>query len=326
MERILFIQKGIFTTLAIILLLGTQSCKKDQVALPQSTSLNVVNVTSNSAVCGGAVFGKKILEKGVCWNTIGNPTIADDRTLDGSGDASYISNIQGLLSSTTYYLRAYATNEKGTAYGEIRQFTTAQTLTLTDVDGNMYKTVVINGKTWMAENLKVTHYRNGSSINYVNASSGSFWNTTATGAYCKYEDDLNNGIVYGNLYNWYAASDIRNIAPAGWHIPSEQEWDDMIRSLGGYGLASTGKKLRETGVEHWYYSSSTATNESSFSALGSGFRNETEYIGQMEYTGFWTTAAYTSSTAACVTLDYDDYLDKLTVSKNIGFPLRCVKD
>jgi hypothetical protein len=94
--------------------------------------------------------------------------------------------------------------------------------TLTDIDGNKYKTVKIGNQWWMAENLSVSHYRDGTSIPKVTEETQ--WANLTTGAWCYYNNDSDLGIIYGKLYNWYAVNDSRGLAPAGWHIPSDAEW------------------------------------------------------------------------------------------------------
>ena len=100
--------------------------------------------------------------------------------------------------------------------------------TVTDIDGNVYETVVIGGQLWMAENLKVTHYNEGSEI--PTGYSDFEWDElddTETGAYAVYNDDLSNADTYGNIYNWYAVDDSRGVCPVGWHVPT----DDEIKEL-----------------------------------------------------------------------------------------------
>ena len=105
--------------------------------------------------------------------------------------------------------------------------------TMTDQDGNVYKTITIGTQTWMAENLRTTKYRDGSNIPLV--TSHASWLTLTTGAYCNYNNTTNCDTIssYGRLYNWFVTSDSRNIAPVGWHVPSEAEWQTLINYLGG---------------------------------------------------------------------------------------------
>lgn len=105
-----------------------------------------------------------------------------------------------------------------------------QTGTMTDQDGNVYKTVKIGDQWWMAENLKVKHYRNGDSI--PNVSDGTEWINLSTGAYCALLNNESNADIYGYLYNWYAVNDSRNIFPEGWHVPTDEEWKKLEMFLG----------------------------------------------------------------------------------------------
>ncbi len=236
------------------------------------------------------------------------------------------SSITGLTAGTPYYVRAYATNSVGTGYGSDVSFTTlSSSVTVTDIDGNVYQTVTIGNQVWMAENLEVTRYRNGNSI--PNVTESATWAGLTTGAYCNYNNDTNYVATPGRLYNWYAESDSRNIAPVGWHVPSDAEWQTMIDYLGGDSIA--GGRMKETGTAYWC-APNTASNESGFSALPSGFRDTSGAYHVLGcYAGYW------SSTDNIITAFgrslNPNGLDSLGVyrfsgSKPAGFSIRCVKD
>jgi uncharacterized protein (TIGR02145 family) len=151
--------------------------------------------------------------------------------------------------------------------------------TVTDIDGNVYQTVTIGGQEWMAENLKVIHYCNGDSI--PNVTDAGVWTSLTTGAFCEYNNNVNNVATYGRLYNWYSVNDSRNIAPAGWHVPSDADWKQLEMTLGmsqsqadATGIRDTteGAKMKEAGTTHWLTPNTGATNESGFSALPGGYR------------------------------------------------------
>ncbi len=197
--------------------------------------------------------------------------------------------------------------------------------TVTDTDGNVYQTVTIGTLVWMKENLKVTHYRNGDAI--PNVTDTATWNDLSTGAYCETNNDVNNVATYGRLYNWYAVSDGRNIAPTGWHVATDAEWQTLSDSLGGDAVA--GGKLKEVGTTHWIDPNTGATNESGFSALPGGYRwlyygTHTD-VGYIAY--FWSSTEYKSNSAWYRYLYYtlsDIY--RHSINKENAFSVRCVKD
>jgi uncharacterized protein (TIGR02145 family) len=195
---------------------------------------------------------------------------------------------------------------------------------VTDIDGNTYGTIRIGDQWWMSENLKVTHYRNDDAIP-LETDSGTWFGLTA-GAYCEYGNDANNVAVFGRLYNWYAVNDSRNIAPLGWHVPTDAEWLTMINTLGGEAIA--GGKTKETGTAHWRTPNTGATNESGFTALPGGFRYVAEGYSGLGFNAiFWTSTENNYSSAWYRYLYYNTsiaYHD--AIGKSNGLSIRCVKD
>jgi uncharacterized protein (TIGR02145 family) len=207
--------------------------------------------------------------------------------------------------------------------------------TMTDIDGNVYKTIKIGNQVWMAENLKVTRYRNGDPI--PSATSKSQWKNLRSGAYCAYNNNNGNVSTYGLLYNWYAIDDSRNIAPEGWHMPTDEEWKELEMHLGmsrseaddtGWRGTDEGGKLKEAGTTHWSSPNSGATNSSGFTALPGGYRllNGT-FLLMGDYGDWWSDTAYSSVFAWRRSLSYDssgvyrDYNDRQS-----GFSVRLVRD
>jgi uncharacterized protein (TIGR02145 family) len=296
--------------------------------VPVLTTAAVSAVTQTTAICGGTIIsdgGAPVIARGVCWSTDSIPTVADSKTSDSVGVGSFTSSITGLAGATLYYVRAYATNSAGTGYGSITSFyTTDSTGTMTDIDGNIYRTVKIGTQWWMAENLKATHYRNGDAIPHV--TNDAEWENLTSGAYCNYNNDTANVITYGRLYNWYSVDDSRTIAPVGWHVPTDAEWQTLVNYLGGD--ADAGGKMKESGILHWMNPNSGATNESGFSALPGGYRM---YYGNYYYMGsyatFWSSTASSSYYAWYRRLDYDYSLVlRYNYSMQDGFSVRCVRD
>ena len=194
--------------------------------------------------------------------------------------------------------------------------------TVTDADGNVYHTVTIGTQVWMVENLKTTKYRNGDPIPIV--SNNSLWNGLTTGAYCDYDTDPNNSVTYGKLYNWYAATDSRNIAPAGWHLPTDAEWTTLENYLGGKTIA--GGKRKETGATHSQSPNTGATNETGFKALPGGTRMLNGVYSLDGFDGWWWSS--TISTAANAwgrTIPYDNIkIDRNDYYKKVGLSVRCI--
>jgi len=202
--------------------------------------------------------------------------------------------------------------------------------TVTDIDGNVYHTVTICSKVWLVENLKVTKFRNGNEIPYYIHND---WDDVPNGevAYCNYGDTELNGEIYGHLYNWSAVNDSRNLAPQGWHIPSDAEWGILVDCLGGEFVA--GGKLKENGFNHWQVPNEGATNESGFTALPGNYRIfSLEPENEIGFGGFWwtsTSSTYCSDpeTAVYRSVGYDNtgvYRD--CANKVLGLSVRCLKD
>ncbi len=135
--------------------------------------------------------------------------------------------------------------------------------TVTDIDGNVYNTVKIGDQLWMAEDLKVTRYNDGTPVQYISEKTA--WANNQSGAYCWF----NNEEAWGALYNWYAVN-MGELAPEGWHIPSHLDWAALADYIGGEEVA--GGKLKESGGERWSSPNAGATNDYWFTAFPGGFR------------------------------------------------------
>jgi uncharacterized protein (TIGR02145 family) len=189
--------------------------------------------------------------------------------------------------------------------------------TMTDQDGNTYKTVTIGKQTWMAENLRATKYNDGSAI--PNITNGNEWTNLTTGAYCAYST-----VYYGKLYNWYAVN-TGKLAPKGWHIPTKGEWTQLIDYLGGNTIA--GGKLKETSTAHWYSPNTGATNEIGFAALPGGMFNGLDFYGYGEQGMWWSTTVDDYSGAYTLNMNY--YASVASIGQAImkaGISVRCICD
>lgn len=197
--------------------------------------------------------------------------------------------------------------------------------TVTDRDGNVYNIVTIGTQTWMKENLKTTKYRNGDPI--PNITSNTDWITLPIGAYSNYNNDAKNSTIYGKLYNWYAVNDSRNIAPTGWHVPTDIDWTILTNYLGGESIA--GGKLKESGTTHWKSPNTGATNEKSFTALPSGYRayDNGAFYGIEYDCSWWSSMESSTKDAWDRYLNYNyGNLNRGSNDKNDGRSIRCVKD
>jgi uncharacterized protein (TIGR02145 family) len=191
--------------------------------------------------------------------------------------------------------------------------------------GTKLKSVKIGQQDWMAENLDTGHFRNGDPI--PEARTAVEWETAGKQgrpAWCYYEHDPENGRKYGRLYNWYAVVDVRGLAPAGWHIPSAEEWDQLAEQFGGRRVA--GKQLKYT--EEWACGGN-GTNQSGFTGLPGGIRTDKggfEYMGQYGY--WWSGTEFNSLYAYYRYLYYhgSNLFRYVNYFKGSGFSVRCVRD
>ncbi|MCY1718887.1 hypothetical protein OU798_00945 [Prolixibacteraceae bacterium Z1-6] len=295
------------------------------IGFPQLTTKQIINAGTFVISTGGDILSQGlILNAGVCWSTNPSPTIADNKTEDQLNYSSFTSDPYGLLPATTYYIRSYATNIAGTGYGN-ELVVTMPEATVFDPDGNPYSSVTIGTQTWLVENLRTTKYANGDNI--PNIIDNSDWQNATSGAWCYNENVTDLEVPYGKLYNWFAVTDSRNVCPAGWHVPTDEEWQILITFLGGSDMA--GNKLKETGTAHWATNNDFATNSSGFTALPGGaqsafpgFSYPVNSLGM-----FWTVTPLDGENAYGYYL-FDSYqsIHKQEYIKQTGLSVRCIKD
>jgi uncharacterized protein (TIGR02145 family) len=196
---------------------------------------------------------------------------------------------------------------------------------MTDQQGNVYKTIVIGSQEWMAENLKTTIYRNGNAI--ANITDNAQWSGLTTGACVSLNNNTQFDCPYGKLYNWYAVVDPRHLCPTGWHEPTDGEWTTLTDYLGGVEVA--GGKMKTTGLQYWQSSNTDATNESGFSGLPGGYRyyfnGDFNDVGDYGY--WWSSSEYDANNAWSRFLFYDfGNAYQGYGSKQGGFSVRCLRD
>jgi uncharacterized protein (TIGR02145 family) len=290
--------------------------------VPVLTTTDVTNITGTTATSGGDITsdgGDAVTARGVCWGATADPTIADSKTTDGTGIGTFVSDITGLTVSTTYHLRAYATNGIGTAYGADVTFTTTSGEETLTIDGFVYHLVTIGPDVWTVENLRATHYTNGDPID--NVTDASAWMTTTAGAYCYPNGDIANA-GRGLLYNYLTLEDPRGLVPAGWHLPLYGEYQDLVAAYGG----STGP-LKATGTTYWDDPNLGATNESGFGATGDGFRaSEDGSFNVFNQKGYWWQSSFYNGLPVWFNMRYDaTSFNDDNAPKNYGFSVRLVK-
>ena len=191
---------------------------------------------------------------------------------------------------------------------------------ISDVEGNIYPTIIIGSQEWMAENLRTSKYQGGSSIPQV--IDNDTWSTTTAGAWCWYLNDNSYEQPHGMLYNWYVVSD--SICPMGWHIPSDNEWTTLTNFLGGEDFA--GGSLKEGSFDYWRRPNKGATNSTGFSGLP-GIRNLDGSFGSNGFFGYWWSSTESGSQAWDRGLFYDgNGVVRANDDKGYGFWIRCVKD
>ncbi len=341
-----------------IILLTACDAIVDGKKIPFLSTTEVTERTQTTAISGGNITddgGATVTARGVCWSTSQTPTINDSKTEDGNGAGSFKSSITGLEPNTTYYVRAYANNSEGTGYGNAIVFTTLVEINygngVTDIDGNEYVTVIIGNQEWMAENLRVTKYRNGDAIPRVQNPLD--WILLASGAYCWYDNNYNTyGKIYGTLYNYYAVSNSRGLCPEGWHVPSDAEWTQLVDYVVAQGYPNddwddpngAGNALKsrrqvgspfggeyDTGTHPRWDSDDThyGFNEFGFSALPGGFRlrapsPDFHNVGEG---GYWWSATSIGSSAYRYSISHGGgKMDRGVRTKTGGESIRCVRD
>jgi uncharacterized protein (TIGR02145 family) len=200
---------------------------------------------------------------------------------------------------------------------------------VSDIDGTVYNTTVIGTQVWMAENLKTTKYNDNSTIPLVTDASA--WAASTTPAYCWQNNDAATyKATYGALYNWYVVDATsnggKNVCPTGWHVPTDAEWTTLTTYLGGVSVA--GGKLKETGLTHWFDPNTGATNETGFTALPGGARNNNGTYGDVKVGGYWWSSTETWTTYAWYGYIYYNGTDVNSSNspERNGFSVRCVRD
>jgi len=315
-------------------------------SIPTLTTTSPTLLKSTSFTSGGSITdngGETITEYGICWNTSTNPTISTNKTALGSGSGVFTGSVTFLTPGTQYYIRAYATNSIGTAYGNEIVVTTPLTDPITDADGNVYHIVTIGTQTWLVENSKTTRYRNGDLIGTTSYPTTNISYESSPKYQWAYNGDENNVSNYGRLYTWYVINDSRNIAPLGWHVATDQEWtvlkNYLITNGYNYDKTTTDNKLSQSVSYNGLWSSSavigspgynTSLNNSTGlsivpSGMRSGYDNSFYLLGSVS--NIWTSSESAATTGYVANSSLNTTpLNSILMDKKYGFSARCIKN
>jgi uncharacterized protein (TIGR02145 family) len=294
----------------------------------------VAPLANGTALVGGNVTsdgGAAVTRRGVTWGFVPNPNMTDNVVDVGQGTGAFSTTLSELSASTSYHIRAFAENSEGIAFGESRAFTTLGEIGgvstpgagVTDIDGKFYPSVIINNKEWMSMNLAVKRFANGDDI--PNVVQNNDWNVLTTPAWSTYLNNNDLGIIYGNLYNWHAVVDDRNVCPTGWRVPVQSDFIELIGFLGGE--LQAGGKIKETGVTLWLSPNTGASNISGLSGRPSGRRSNfggfNEIGSQMVW---WSATEALAGAQALFTTTGSAASELAPVPVTQGLAVRCIKE
>jgi uncharacterized protein (TIGR02145 family) len=351
-NRIIWVLLILISELTIFLLNGCRKSDPEQV--PEVFTREISQVLPTSAYFVGEITsngGSRIIDHGFCWGTIHQPTVANNKIkMELQEICRYAKNIYGLSQQTKYYVRAYATNSTGTAYGEELSFITpilvdhtGEKEMVVDFDGNIYQTTSIGSQVWMGENLKTIHYNDGTAIPLLTWIYDPNDQPVFSQACYVYNNDMSNKDIYGLLYNWYTISTFK-LCPTGWHVPSDEEWTTLVNFLKYNGYDTNmypeynGVAKALTTTDHWQYFEGDYApgsngypglrNKTNFSALPAG-RLDWDFVELSQRAYFWTTTVDSENIDFHMVreIDYSQAPVYTTIGDlNDGLAVRCLKD
>ncbi len=346
--------KTIATVLSIIglyMFINYACVKEDDVDLPELSTLVVTDITCTSSKSGGVIIddgNAEITSRGIVWNTITNPSVVYNIGIAGATSEEltdiFESYLTGLFPNTKYFVRAYATNSAGTAYGNEVTFTTHENEAIgmvVDIDGNKYMTIKIGNQEWMTENLRTSRYADGTDIKH--GDSDSLWHelgSNETAAWSWYNNNNSNDDSYGKLYNWYAFN--KHVCPEGWRVPTYNDWNELInyiKSNNSNFIANQLKSCRQIdspmGVTcdtdihpRWdAHDIHYGTNDFFFSAKPGGYRIFIGSSFSKGYEGVWWTSSKTNEGNAWSLriINHSGDVSENSSDKQNGYSVRCIK-
>lgn len=309
--------------------------------IPLVTSLNAGNILMYTATISGSVnpnyFSTAIVFEWGTTVSYGHSFVYMQNPLTGSSPLEVSLNLTGLEQATTYHFRIKAENEIGVKTSDDYSFTTLGPVT--DADGNIYPIITLGTQVWMSANLATTKYNNGNDIPLV--ADPVSWGGLTTPGYCWYNNDMAlNKSIYGAMYNYYSVNTDR-LCPAGWHVPTIDEWAVLKDYLttNGYGYGGSGDDIAKSLSSALYWQSSTtpgavgndqtSNNSSGFTAVPAGGRDGLNgtYSSLGGSTVFWTSTPVISSMSECEAISsIRSTVTEGSALNGFGCSVRCVYD
>ena len=324
---------------------------------PTLTTEAATDITETSATLNGVISivsencdVPNNTEQGFVYSTEIQPTLEDIQVNVNGTNIS--TTVEGLTPNTTYYVRAFLTNNFGEFYGNEMDFTTNEVGgcdeagTVTDQDGNSYDYLCYGDQAWTVENAEMVTYRDGTPIPQV--TDNAEWENLTTGAWSYFDNDPTKG----KLYNWYAVMGIhdtdpntpnKEFAPEGWHVPSDAEWTMLENYLiaNGYnydGTTTENKIAKAMASTTGWYSNDTVgaigndqstNNSSSFNAFPVGYRSNlnSDFVNERINAIFWSSTEDNTNRVWTHSLVLNGFsLNRSDSLKYQGFSVRLVKD
>jgi uncharacterized protein (TIGR02145 family) len=301
----------------------------------------------------GADGNDPVIARGVAWDTAPDPTLAANATGSGSGSGVFTVQLGALPPTTTFFVRAYATNSVRTCYGETLSFTTLPAVaqetqncptTVSDISGNVYGTVRIGSQCWMKQNLKTLQYRDGSPVVGFSLAANNAGYFPVTNFY--------PGVYraeFGELYNHRAVTEAKGLCPVGWHVPSNEEWNTLASFLDPAAAPNAGavaqtlsataggalKSLKTYDPQvsasffGWTSPNTQATDAVGFDGRPAGQRRDHLFdVLEMRKFGGWWASTSTGDAAWYHAIRFDNgAIVRASDSRTrLGLSVRCVKD
>ncbi len=298
---------------------------------PAGVKTKSVSALGSWAVISGGSFtsvgGSSEVECGLCWDLVQGPTTGSNKIFYNSSDVfSFTSIMTNLAPNTTYFARAYVSNPAGTVYGNEISVTT--TSNVTDVENRTYHTVNIGTQVWLMENLATTKFNDGSPIPQI--TSQPTWDNLSTPAFCWFNNEKPLADDFrGALYNWHAVN-TGKLCPAGFHVPTIDEWNAMTEYLGG-SAAAAGEMLKPNEMQWGDVEYGVISDSCLFWGILCGTRDTIVGFQGLTGCGIYETSHYWSSTPegtsqAWAFVLYMGSTDKHEFSRKNGYSVRCLKD